>query len=243
LGLAVAGILWWLSESKIVVPRLIFTSLGTLFLLLLVAAIAIPLLSVMREKGWVQSMWPVILIGIMLGGLFGGISWWLSGTRYEVASVHESMAASQATPEKPSEPPKKQPAPPVVIPPNSVVSIDQKGGITAGTVNITTGIPEPKFDIRPIVENKPEGTTYRTEFMLSIETKVPITNLYLQVGADTIMKMEVVPQRSGGFITGHSGIRTGFAFTNIPNAYGSYKVTAVSKSPDKFKVTYSIDGQ
>ena len=119
------------------VPRLIFTSLGTLFLLLLMTAIAIPLLSVMREKGWVRSMWSVILIGVVFGGLFGGISWWLSGTRYEVPSARESMAAPQLTngqsiSEKPSESTKKQPLPPVVIPPNSVVSIDQKGGITEG---------------------------------------------------------------------------------------------------------------
>ena len=156
------------------------------------------------------------------------------------ADVAESMKDQSKAPEKsPVESnmaKEKKDSGRVINAPNSVISIDQRGGITAGQVNITTGLPEPKFEIKSLVENQPDGELYRTEFLLNISSQVAIPNLYLQVSSPAITKMDVNPQRSGASISGHTGIRDGFAFTNLQNAYGSYKITALSKSPSVFEV-------
>jgi hypothetical protein len=125
-------------------------------------------------------------------------------------------------------------SPTMKIPPNSVISIDQKGGITAGTVNITTDIPEPRFKWTTRLTNKKNGSKYTSQFMLRIDTKVPIPNLLLQMNAKTITGMRAIPQRSGGGMHGYSSIRDGFAFTTLINAYGTYKITVNSSEPEMF---------
>lgn len=79
---------------------------------------------------------------------------------------------------------------------------------------------------------------FKSGFLLEIETQAAIPNLYLSVQATTITSMEAGPQRTGAHITGHSGVREGFAFTNLQSAYGSYRVTVFTRQPDKFIVEY-----
>ena len=129
--------------------------------------------------------------------------------------------------------------PQVDIGSNSVVSINQQGGITAGTVNIQTDLPEPKLTLEPIVENQPDGGLYKSEFMMTIESQVAINNLYLEVKAPSITRMEAAPQRSGLSMNGHSGVRDGFAFTNLQNAYGRYRITVYTRNPERFEIIYS----
>ena len=122
--------------------------------------------------------------------------------------------------------------------PGSAISINQQGGITAGTVNINPGIPEPKFAFRELSRNQPVADGFKTEFLMEIDTQAAIPNLYLRVNAATITRMEAGPQRTGGHITGHSGVSDGFAFTNLQSAYGTYRVVVFTKRPETFDVEY-----
>ena len=130
--------------------------------------------------------------------------------------------------------------PPIVKPLQSVVSIGQKGGITAGVVNIEQGISEPKLEIKPLVENAPEGELYKTEFILTIISQVPIPDLNLQAKAPTITKMNAVAQRTGLAMQGPSGIREGYAFITLIQAHGSYKIILYSKTPENIEINYEF---
>lgn len=120
----------------------------------------------------------------------------------------------------------------------SVISINQSGGITAGTVNIQAGVPEPKVKAQELVANEPCDGGYKTEFLLTIETQVAVPNFFLQVNAPTIRSMETTPQRAGVADFGNTGTRKGLAFTNIQSAYGSYRVTVITNEPERFEVIY-----
>jgi hypothetical protein len=124
----------------------------------------------------------------------------------------------------------------VNIGPNS--SVTNSPIVTGDNVVVQTDIPEPTLDLKSLIENQALGDLFKSEFMLTIDAKVAINSLYLEVKAPTITKMEVVPQRSGLLMSGHSGLRDGFAFTNLTNAYGTYKITVYSKNHEKFEVIY-----
>ena len=92
-------------------------------------------------------------------------------------------------------------------------------------LNVTTDIPEPKVSVSRVVQNRLAGSgLYETVFYLTIDSKVPVTNLFIRVDAASIVSMEAGPRRTGGFIAGHSGKREGWAFTNLPSANGQYDV-------------------
>lgn len=201
----------------------------------------------------VNSFVVALVVGGAFGALFGALAWFVApAATAETATPAQpspaDMLLAQTVPDKATpkakeakvvEPPAapKKDQPPVVVGPGGAVSFGQQGGITAGTVNIQPGVPPPNFVLEQLTQNQPEGDLFKTEFMLKIESQVAVPNLYIAVHAPSITKMDAGPQRTGMSMTGHSGNRDGFAFTNLQNAYGLYKVSVLSKKPEaKFEV-------
>ena len=154
----------------------------------------------------------------------------------EQRSLHE--ASSQKTKNENNK--MKDEPKPTIITPNSVISIDQKGGITAHTVNINK-FPEPKFDMKLISANVPQNDLFETKALLTIESKTALKNLYLEAKAPSITNLEVIPQRTGMSMSGHSGKRNGFAFTNILDAWGQYMLIILSQKPEKYEIIYNYE--
>jgi len=116
----------------------------------------------------------------------------------------------------------------------NVESQNQQGGITAGRVEINvTNIPDAKISIEKLLGNEAHEQGYQSKFLLKVDTTTPINNLYVQANADGIISMRVCPQRSGMAMLGLSGTRAGYAFTNIPSAYGDYKIIVVTDKPQE----------
>jgi hypothetical protein len=63
----------------------------------------------------------------------------------------------------------------------------------------------------------------------------------IEAHSKSIIGFEVVPQRSGGYMTGLTGKREGFFFTNIPGAYGTYQLIIQSSSNDKPEIIYDYE--
>ncbi len=82
---------------------------------------------------------------------------------------------------------------------------------------------------------------YVTTIDLVIESVYPLSNLYLAAFAPTIIKMTVSPCRTGMFCTGHSGVRDGMAFTNIPNFKGNLQVKILTRENDQIKITFNTN--
>jgi len=120
--------------------------------------------------------------------------------------------------------------------PGSIATIGQTGDNII--INPEVDIPEPTLSIKEISAHQLVNNLYKTELLLTIDSSVPIPQLYLEVKAPTITEMETVAQRTGGSMSGHSGLREGYAFTNLINAYGSYKIIILTKEKEFFNITY-----
>lgn len=121
-----------------------------------------------------------------------------------------------------------------------VTSIGQSGGVTANTVEINNITQEVSHELfaRQLEFNKPHGENYVTEIELSSKNVIP--NVYLAAHAVNILDFDVMPQRAGGFMSGHSGKRDGYHFTNIPNFGGVYRVKITTAQPGDIRLEYGL---
>jgi hypothetical protein len=122
----------------------------------------------------------------------------------------------------------------------SVASYNQSGGITAGQVNITTDLPPPKVSFELVKKNELRGELYESVYVLTIDSKVPIPKLYVQVDAETIADKLQIMSHNGMTTGGHSGKREGFAFTNILNASGTYSILVITSKAESSNLRYSF---
>ena len=111
--------------------------------------------------------------------------------------------------------------------PGSIATINQKGDNVI--INPQISIPPPKFSINYISRNVPIDTLYKTELLLIINSAVQINNLYLEARAQSIVEFSANAQRTGLVQIGHTGTRNGWAFTNIPNAWGRWKLIILTE--------------
>lgn len=120
-----------------------------------------------------------------------------------------------------------------------VTSVNQSGGITANKVvinNITQEISN-SLEAKLIFANKQEGEYYVTKAELYSKHTIP--NLFLAAYASTIENFDVGPMRAGMFMTGHSGKREGYHFTNIPNFGGKYMLRVSTTQPEEIVIEYN----
>ena len=129
-----------------------------------------------------------------------------------------------------------------------VTSHNQSGGITAYKVTV---VSQPPLDCEfvPLAANVRHGQRYRTEFRIIVHPAGSvIPNLGLEIRAPGIRKaldtfdetLQVGPERTGVLMTGHSGVRDGSVFTNIPNACGSYRCSVQTRESEPIEIHYSI---
>ncbi|MBI5742727.1 MAG: hypothetical protein HZA25_02735 [Candidatus Niyogibacteria bacterium] len=123
----------------------------------------------------------------------------------------------------------------------TVTSYMQSGGVTAETVVIKkeVSVPKPNISIESVSTNIRIEEGYQSEFMIIVDTKIPVKNLYVQANGRNIIKMDIIPQRNGGALLGPSGIRGSYAFQNIQTAYGQYKVRMLTGVQQEIKFEFS----
>ncbi len=82
--------------------------------------------------------------------------------------------------------------------------------------------------------------SFTTEFDLQIIAPNPPANLYVETRAPGILSIELLPQRTGMVVTGHTGIRPDFAFTNLQHPYGKNRlvVRTQGKVPIEFEYKF-----
>ena len=93
-----------------------------------------------------------------------------------------------------------------------------------------------RVQAKPLFYNKPEGDLFITK--VELFSQHPIPNLYLAAYAKTIVEFNVIPQRSGLFMEGHSGRRDEFWFTNVPNFGGKYMMEIKTRKAEKIEIVY-----
>jgi len=124
----------------------------------------------------------------------------------------------------------------------SQIMTDSPGGLqiagnvtinNSGTINNTLELPAPKFNLKTISSNIPQDNLYKTEFLLTIESKVSVNLLYLEPVAPTVASFDVGYYQKTGMIMRDSGKRNGVPYKKIQNAYGSYLLTIMTNKPEQ----------
>lgn len=171
-------------------------------------------------------------------------------TRAKVTEASAASPTNEVPPPMPPPPIKAPASSPQSTPPitingdNAVVSTGQMGGITAQTVIINPPQISTQAKLLAVggesIQQLKDGK-YFTIFPVRLETPFPVSNLYIEVHGNTITQLEVAPERSGVFVTGNSGNRPGFSFTNIPNASGRYTLKIWSTQQEQFSIAYNAE--
>lgn len=121
-----------------------------------------------------------------------------------------------------------------------VTSINQSGGITAGTVNVNTA-PEPQLHMRELFANQLKSGRYHSRVELIVESPYPPGNLYVGVHAPSIVSMDLAPQRTGAVMMGNCGMRDGFAFANLQSPYGRIHLDVVTTQSERLEIEWDIE--
>lgn len=100
--------------------------------------------------------------------------------------------------------------------------------------------PEPELThTAPVTTTHPDGT-FTISFLVEVISPYPVGQLYLEVHSDGIMSLDVVPQRTGMSMSGHTGKREGWCFTTLMQAFGRYSVTVRTRE-NKINMTYAFN--
>jgi len=120
-----------------------------------------------------------------------------------------------------------------------VISHNQSGGVTAGTVNINAA-PEPTLETKEVFANQPAGSEYHSRVELRVQSPYPPANLYVAVHAPSLLRMHLSPQRSGMVMMGHCGVQEGRAFQNLQQPNGVILLDIATSRPETFRVDWDI---
>ena len=146
----------------------------------------------------------------------------------KAATAHNTSEGTKVKDETPKNPQTSK------IPPGSVVSINQSGGITAGQINVT-GPPPVRLEsvqvAQNVLEERPEGQVYKTSIRILLSGAVP--RLIVAVSAPSLVDVALVSD---------SGVSFGSAWPtkdrrgqqSIDNIVGSCMLYLRSKAPEQF---------
>lgn len=136
---------------------------------------------------------------------------------------------------------------------DNVFNTTQDGDIIAGDKNVNVNIknlniksentPRPKLEATIMTENEPFKDLYKTEILITIESKVPSNNLYLQFNARSIVKFERPPIScvGGGSVNITTGINEDNThYINLRNPFGSYITTIYTKEIESIGINYKF---
>jgi hypothetical protein len=127
---------------------------------------------------------------------------------------------------------------PVNSPENVVQTMSDSPGATqvaiTGDVNInvtnTAVSKEATLSLSKVVYmNKQHGDLYHSQLQLDLVYDIPPANVYLAVHAKLVESVELASMRTGISMSGHSGKRDGYAFTNLQTPYPRLQLNIVSK--------------
>ena len=127
---------------------------------------------------------------------------------------------------------------PVNSPGNVVQTMTDSPGATqvavAGDLNInvtnTAVSKEVTLSLSKVIHmNKQQGDLYHSRLQLYLVYDIPPANVYLAVYATGVESVQLAPMRTGMSMSGHSGKRDSYAFTNLQTPYPRLQLDIVSR--------------
>ena len=119
--------------------------------------------------------------------------------------------------------------------PGSIVTKNQQGNNT-----VINELPEPKLNFQIISSNVPQGNLFKTEYHLSIESKVPLRRLYLTAKAPSAVDFKIKSD-DGSMFNLWEGKQDGMPFVALTNAWGGYTLQVFSEKPEHFEIIPRVE--
>lgn len=94
-----------------------------------------------------------------------------------------------------------------------------------------------------LTKNKKVATGYESTVKLAVVSPHPVGNLYIAAHGKDVREVSLIPMRTGLSMSGPSGIREGYAFTNLQNAYGDLQIAVITASEVGPTNTLQIEGR
>ena len=125
----------------------------------------------------------------------------------------------------------------------SVISVNQAGGVTAGTINVTGPTPV-KIEIAQISANEkeaqPDGSIlYKTVIKVILNGVVP--SFKIAVSAPSLVRLNFGPDNRM-FMSMFWEVKDGNGAQSIDNDYGPNTLTIFSRNQERFNIQYQCIG-
>lgn len=117
----------------------------------------------------------------------------------------------------------------------TVTSNNQQGGITAGIVNV--GIPDYTVQAKLITENLKIDKGYRTDYRLTLQSKVVIPRIAIRVTGKTINDADMGPDAPTSVTMGAIGRGDGFVIVYSDNVFGPQILGVWTREPERLTLT------
>jgi hypothetical protein len=125
---------------------------------------------------------------------------------------------------------------PVISGSGNIVTFGQSGG-----QNVINQAPKPELkQIHKDVRQNPDGSQ-TISILAEVVAPYPPGSLFIQATAPHIAALNVIAQRTGMSMTGHTGQREGSAFTTLMNPFGKYMIDVQTSKPEQVTIDYHFE--
>jgi hypothetical protein len=115
---------------------------------------------------------------------------------------------------------------------NNTVTVDHIGDVN---------VPGPELKLSATHGKQESDGSFAAVFDVQIVAPYTPGSLRIEAWAPGITRLDVVPQRTGAAIFGHSGVRPDHAFSTVMQPFGHYKIYVLTKAPTNVEIRYLFD--
>ena len=132
--------------------------------------------------------------------------------------------------------PVDNPKQPVISGSGNIVTFGQSGG-----QNVINQAPKPELkQLHNDVRQNSDGSQ-TISILTEVVAAYPPGSLFIQATAPHIAALNVIPQRTGMSMTGHTGQRKNYAFTTLMNPFGTYMIDVQTSKPEQVTIEYHFE--
>ena len=118
----------------------------------------------------------------------------------------------------------------------NIVTFGQSGG-----QNVINQAPKPELkQLHNDVRQNSDGSQ-TISILTEVVAAYPPGSLFIQATAPHIAALNVIPQRTGMSMTGHTEQRKNYAFTTLMNPFGTYMIDVQTSKPEQVTIEYHFE--
>jgi hypothetical protein len=157
---------------------------------------------------------------------------WVRDSKTRISRKRSEIESQREEEQKPAETSNQ----PIISGSGNIVTFNQTGG-----QNVINQAPKPELkQLHNDVRQNPDGSQ-TASILAEVIAPYPPGSLFIKATSPYIAALNVIPQRAGASVTGHSGKREGYAFTTLMNPFGKYIIEIQTSKPESVALEYQFE--